>query len=146
MADITIRLIWYRLGETYSKMAEAGANMTSWFNWEDHFLDFLLVFWISGGLVVVGVINSLTQFFGPLQPRISWDRSKDGATSVVSKPQGPAEPETTLWLNSALNWFYLHYNHFPAFVDAWIASLNAQANKLGVRIRMTVQSVDGQYL
>ena len=134
MADITVKLIWYRLSETFSKMAEAGANVQSWFSWEDHFLDFLLVFWISGGILIIGVVNSLTSFFGPLQPRISWAKSKTDTTSSAIEKQGPHEAETTFWLNSALNWFYLHYNYVPEFVDAWITSLNDQANKLGVRL------------
>ncbi|XP_052804410.1 phospholipid transfer protein C2CD2L-like isoform X2 [Mya arenaria] len=141
MADLTLKLIWYRLGETYSKMAEAGANMQSWFSWEDHFLDFLLFFWISSGLIIVGVVNSLTSFFGPLQPRISWDRSKDGGSSSKAIPQGPLQPESTFWLNSALNWFYLHYEQFPEFVDAWTTSLNQQANKLGGPVQIKFEKV-----
>ncbi|KAL4229375.1 intracellular signal transduction [Mactra antiquata] len=141
MADLTLKLIWYRLGETYSKMAEAGANVQSWFSWEEHFLDFLLIFWISAGLLIVGVINSLTTFFGPLQPRISWDKSKDGLSSHKAVSQGPHSPETTFWLNSALNWFYLHYEEFPQFVNAWVKSLNEQANKLGGPVQLRFEKV-----
>ncbi|XP_052286622.1 phospholipid transfer protein C2CD2L-like isoform X7 [Dreissena polymorpha] len=140
MADITLKLIWYKLGETYTKMAEAGANM-SWFSWEEHFLDCLLVFWISSGLLIVGVVNSLTTFFGPLQPRISWRQSKDGGTSSPATPQGPTGPESTQWLNSALNWLYLHYDQFPEFVDAWIQALNEQANKLGGPVQIKFEKV-----
>ncbi|XP_045208200.1 phospholipid transfer protein C2CD2L-like isoform X4 [Mercenaria mercenaria] len=141
MADLTLKLIWYKLGETYSKMAEAGASMQSWFSWEDHFLDVLLIFWISFGLLIVGVINSLTTFFGPLQPRISWEKPKDGGTATVAVSQGPHQPESTVWLNSALNWFYLHYNQFPQFVDAWVQALNEQANKLGGPVQLRFEKV-----
>ncbi|XP_060605436.1 uncharacterized protein LOC132757953 [Ruditapes philippinarum] len=141
MADLTLKLIWYKLGETYSKMAEAGASMQSWFSWEDHFLDVLLIFWISFGLLIVGVINSITTFFGPLQPRISWEKPKDGVSTTVAVAQGPHQPESTFWLNSALNWFYLHYNQFPQFVDAWVQALNEQANKLGGPVQLRFERV-----
>ncbi|WAR05647.1 hypothetical protein MAR_021016 [Mya arenaria] len=89
----------------------------------------------------IGVVNSLTSFFGPLQPRISWDRSKDGGSSSKAIPQGPLQPESTFWLNSALNWFYLHYEQFPEFVDAWTTSLNQQANKLGGPVQIKFEKV-----
>ena len=132
MADITVKLIWYKLGETVSKMAEAGAKMESWFSWEEHFLDVLLIGWISWAFFIVAVVNAVLTFFGPLQPRISWDKSKDGGQSTTTVAHGPLQPESTFWLNSALNWFYLHYNRFPEFIDAWVIALNEQVNKLGV--------------
>ena len=116
-------------------MADAGANMESWFSWDEHLLDFLLIFWISCGLLIVGVVNSLTTFFGPLQPRVSWEeRTKVGGSSTVAVEGGHGQHESTFWLNSALNWVYLHYNRFPEFVGAWVYSLNDQAQKLGVGI------------
>ena len=134
MADITVKLIWYKVGETVSKMAETGAKMESWFSWEEHFLDVLLIGWISWGIFIVAVVNAVLTFFGPLQPRISWDKSRDGGAGTTVVKHGPLQPESTLWLNVALNWFYLHYNSFPEFIDAWVFSLNEQVNKLGVSI------------
>lgn len=132
MADITVKLIWYKLSETVSKMAEAGAKMESWFSWEEHFLDVLLIGWISWAIFIVAVVNAMLTFFGPLQPRISWDKSRDGGQTSTTVAHGPQQPESTFWLNSALNWFYLHYNKFPDFIDAWVLALNEQVHKLGV--------------
>lgn len=132
MVDITLKLIWYRLGESFDKMANAGQGITAWLfsDWDDNLLDVLLFGWIGWAVLVVIIVNAVLTFFGPLKPRDSWDQSTRGVpgTIVVEKTGS----ESCQWLNSALNWFYLHYDKFPEFVDAWVLGLNEQTTKLGV--------------
>ncbi|XP_071111307.1 phospholipid transfer protein C2CD2L-like isoform X6 [Haliotis cracherodii] len=131
MADITLRLIWYKLGESSSKMAEAAATWYSKLRWEDHFLDILLIGWFCWCSVIVIVINSFVSFVGPLQRRLPSEtlRVKE-AGAKPALPKGPGI-ETCQWFNTALNWFYLHYYHSADFLDEWIKSLNEQMTKLG---------------
>ncbi|XP_046554285.1 phospholipid transfer protein C2CD2L-like [Haliotis rubra] len=131
MADITLRLIWYKLGESSSKMAEAAATWYSKLRWEDHFLDILLIGWFCWCSVIVIVINSFVSFVGPLQRRLPSETLR--AKEVGAKPALPKAPgiETCQWFNTALNWFYLHYYHSADFLDEWIKSLNEQMTKLG---------------
>lgn len=130
MAHITLKLIWYRLGETFDKMAAASENITSWLDWDDHLLDFLLFGWIGWAALVVLVVNAVLTFFEPLQPQREWARTKEGVPGKKVAATGGAE--SCVWLNSALNWFYLHYDRFPEFVDVWVKALNEQSVKLGV--------------
>ncbi|XP_021354892.1 phospholipid transfer protein C2CD2L-like isoform X4 [Mizuhopecten yessoensis] len=141
MAHITFKLIWYRLGETFDKMAAASENITAWLDWDDHLLDFLLIGWIGWAALVVVVVNSVLTFFGPLQPRGDFViRTKEGATGpkVIA---GTGGAESCQWLNSALNWFYLHYDKFPDFVDVWVKSLNDQSVKLGGPVQVKFERV-----
>ncbi|XP_033758789.1 LOW QUALITY PROTEIN: phospholipid transfer protein C2CD2L-like [Pecten maximus] len=141
MAHITLKLIWYRLGETFDKMAAASENITAWLDWDDHLLDFLLIGWIGWAALVVVVVNSVLTFFGPLQPRGDFVvRTKEGATGakVVA---GTGGAESCQWLNSALNWFYLHYDKFPEFVDVWVKALNDQSVKLGGPVQVKFERV-----
>lgn len=134
MADITLKLIWYRLGESFDKMANAGQGITAWLfsDWDDNLLDVLLFGWIGWAVLVVIIVNAVLTFFGPLKPRDSWDQSTKGVSGAIVVEKTGAE--TCQWLNSALNWFYLHYDKFPEFVDAWVLGLNDQTTKLGVSI------------
>lgn len=113
-------------------MANAGQGITAWLfsDWDDNLLDVLLFGWIGWAVLVVIIVNAVLTFFGPLKPRDSWDQSTRGVpgTIVVEKTGS----ESCQWLNSALNWFYLHYDKFPEFVDAWVLGLNEQTTKLGV--------------
>lgn len=130
MVDITAKLIWYRLGETFDKMATAAEML--WLDWDDHILDILLFGWIGWAAIIFLVVNGVLTFFGPLQPRMNVDRVKEGKSgATVAAGTGN---ESCQWLNSALNWFYLHYDKFPEFVDAWVKALNEQVVKLGVSI------------
>ncbi|XP_048775652.1 C2 domain-containing protein 2-like isoform X3 [Ostrea edulis] len=141
MADITLKLIWYRLGESFDKMANAGQGITAWLfsDWDDNLLDVLLFGWIGWAVLVVMIVNAVLTFFGPLKPRDSWDRSTTGVTGaiVIEKPGS----ESCQWLNSALNWFYLHYDKFPEFVDAWVLGLNEQTIKLGGPVQLKFERV-----
>ncbi|XP_060073125.1 titin-like [Ylistrum balloti] len=122
-------------------MAAASENITAWLDWDDHLLDFLLIGWIGWAALVVMVVNSVLTFFGPLQPRGDFViRTKEGATGakVVS---GTGGAESCQWLNSALNWFYLHYEKFPEFVDVWVKALNEQSVKLGGPVQVKFERV-----
>ncbi|XP_035828502.1 uncharacterized protein LOC118478624 [Aplysia californica] len=129
MADITVRLIWYKLGEVSEKMAEAGRTWYTELDFDSYVLDLLLLGWCTLCLVVIASVNALVAAFGPLQrqPRDRYREYKEGESLT-----GAVLPvETALWFNSAVNWFYLHYYHAPEFVDDWLKSLNEQLGKLG---------------
>lgn len=132
MVDITAKLIWYRLGETFDKMAAGGNTITSWLfsDWDDNLLDVLLFGWIGWAVLVVLIVNAVLTFFGPLQPRVARWEKKEGASGAPIEDESGAE--TTRWLNSGLNWFYLHYDNIPEFIELWVKSLNDQVLKLGV--------------
>ncbi|XP_061183846.1 uncharacterized protein LOC133192028 isoform X2 [Saccostrea echinata] len=141
MADITLKLIWYRLGESFDKMANAGQGITAWLfsDWDDNLLDVLLFGWIGWAVLVVIIVNAVLTFFGPLKPRDSWDQSTVGVSGpIVIDKTGS---ESCQWLNSALNWFYLHYDKFPEFVDAWVLGLNEQTIKLGGPVQLKFERV-----
>ncbi|XP_022321160.1 phospholipid transfer protein C2CD2L-like isoform X3 [Crassostrea virginica] len=141
MADITLKLIWYRLGESFDKMANAGQGITAWLfsDWDDNLLDVLLFGWIGWAVLVVIIVNAVLTFFGPLKPRDSWDQSTKGVSGAIVVEKTGAE--TCQWLNSALNWFYLHYDKFPEFVDAWVLGLNDQTTKLGGPVQLRFERV-----
>lgn len=141
MVDITAKLIWYRLGETFDKMAEGGNRVTSWLfsDWDDNLLDVLLFGWIGWAVLVVLVVNAVLTFFGPLQPRVARWEKKEGVSGAPVEVETGAE--STRWLNSGLNWFYLHYDSVPEFIELWVKSLNEQVVKLGVSFSVTIQSL-----
>lgn len=141
MADITLKLIWYRLGESFDKMANAGQGITAWLfsDWDDNLLDVLLFGWIGWAVLVVIIVNAVLTFFGPLKPRDSWDQSTRGVPGTIVVEKTGAE--SCQWLNSALNWFYLHYDKFPEFVDAWVLGLNEQTTKLGGPVQLRFERV-----
>lgn len=134
MVDITAKLIWYRLGETFDKMAEGGNFLTSWLfsDWDDNLLDILLFGWIGWAVLIVFIVNAVLTFFGPLQPRVARWEKKEGVTGTPVEDHTGAE--TSRWFNSGLNWFYIHYEYVPEFVELWVKSLNEQVVKLGVSI------------
>ncbi|CAG2251609.1 unnamed protein product [Mytilus edulis] len=141
MVDITAKLIWYRLGETFDKMAEGGNRVTSWLfsDWDDNLLDVLLFGWIGWAVLVVLVVNAVLTFFGPLQPRVARWEKKEGVSGAPVQVETGAE--STRWLNSGLNWFYLHYDSVPEFIELWVKSLNEQVVKLGGPVQLKFERV-----
>jgi len=127
MADITLKLVWYRLGEVSTDMAEKLERFGDW--WEQFslgrvdLLDMLFLGWLLAAFLVVGAINVYLRFFG--RPKLGSASSLlgTGANSLG----GPAE--SCQWINSLLSWLYLHYDHPPEFVDTWLRSLNEHARK-----------------
>uniref|UniRef100_A0A2C9L2B8 C2 domain-containing protein n=1 Tax=Biomphalaria glabrata TaxID=6526 RepID=A0A2C9L2B8_BIOGL len=130
MADITLRLIWYRLGEVREKMAETGRTWYTELDFDSYVLDLLLLGWCTLCFIVILAVNAIVAAFGPLQrqPREKFRETKDGEISLTG---AVLQLETAQWFNSAVNWFYLHYYHAPEFVDEWVKSLNEQVVKLG---------------
>ncbi|XP_064604423.1 LOW QUALITY PROTEIN: C2 domain-containing protein 2-like [Liolophura sinensis] len=139
MADITLRLIWYRLGETRGKMAEAAGQAWQWYEdfTSDHILDILLFGFIGWAGLCMLVLKAWVLVFGPIQFRQT-ERSREGGQKTSGHT---GEGEGLLWLNSTLNWFYLHYNVFPQFVETWLKSLNDQAQKLGGPVQIKFEEV-----
>ncbi|KAH9491406.1 hypothetical protein Btru_031267 [Bulinus truncatus] len=133
MADITLRLIWYKLGEVREKMADTSRTWYTELDFDSYVLDLLLLGWCTLCFIVILAVNAIVAAFGPLQrqPREKFREITEGETSLT----GAALPlETAQWFNNAVNWFYLHYYHAPEFVDEWVKSLNEQVVKLGVSI------------
>ena len=145
MADITIRLIIYRLGETYTKMAEIAGSVYANMTWENYILDILLLAWLAWAALVVVVVNLIVHFFGPFKlsanerwvnghgthlPALIGSDASDGPNLYAKSPLG--QPEKSYWLNAMIDWFYKRVDTSPLFVDAWILALNEQARKLGV--------------
>ena len=115
--------------------ATASSSVPIWFEWDDYLLDILLFGWFGWAVVIIFIVNTVLTFFGPLQPRVhsTWDR-KD-VVGGGSKTPVVAGVESCNWLNTGLNWIYLHYDRFPEFVDIWVKALNEQVSKLGVSMR-----------
>ncbi|KAK3106854.1 hypothetical protein FSP39_001393 [Pinctada imbricata] len=122
-------------------MANVGSGITAWLfsDWDDNLLDVLLFGWIGWAALVIVVVNALLTFFGPLKPRDTWDSGIKGTTGAVV--QAGTGSESCQWLNSGLNWFYLHYDKFPDFVDAWVKALNEQVVKLGGPVQVKFEQV-----
>ena len=140
MADITMRLIWYKLGESYKNMGHKYERFLEWyedFSWRRvDILDMLFLGWLVAAFVVVGAINLYLRFFG--LPR--YRKRQAGALEGGSAPGSPGRlsgspltspvvtgGERTEWLNAALSWLYLHYNSTPEFVETWLRALNEEA-------------------
>ncbi|XP_041372939.1 uncharacterized protein LOC121386181 isoform X12 [Gigantopelta aegis] len=146
MADITLKLIWYKLCESYTKMAEAGAGWFARLTWEDHVLDILLFGWIVQCLMVYVVVSALHTFVGPLQrrPTSAGDAYKEGGGGALAERTivcPTYHVEQCNWLNTALNWGYLHYYYRPEWVDQWVSALNEQVAKLGGPVQIKFESV-----
>ncbi|CAC5415083.1 unnamed protein product [Mytilus coruscus] len=122
-------------------MAEGGNRVTSWLfsDWDDNLLDVLLFGWIGWAVLVVLIVNAVLTFFGPLQPRVARWEKKEGVSGAPVEVETGAE--TTRWLNSGLNWFYLHYDSVPEFIELWVKSLNEQVLKLGGPVQLKFERV-----
>ena len=134
MVDITAKLIWYRLGETYSNMAENYGRFQEWyqnFSWTKvDILDMFFLGWILLAFIAVGVINIVLRFFGPPKRRT---RAGDDQTRGLSGvDRGLGGGETARWVNSTISWLYVHYDTSPELLESWLRALNEQARKLGV--------------
>uniref|UniRef100_A0A0B7BHJ9 C2 domain-containing protein n=1 Tax=Arion vulgaris TaxID=1028688 RepID=A0A0B7BHJ9_9EUPU len=130
MADITLKLIWYRLGEVSEKMAETGRSWYTELDFDSYVLDLLLLGWCTLCLLIILVVNAIVSAFGPLQRR---PREKNRGDTEGESLTGAVLPiETAKWFNDAVNWFYLHYYYSaPEYIVEWLKSLNEQLIKLG---------------
>ena len=142
MADITLKLIWYRLGETYTNMADKYEKFMDWysdFSWRRvDFLDMLFLGWLLAAFIVVGLINIYLRFFGRLKPAGSGVTGGTWGAPGVAVVGAPGAGESCQWVNSLLSWLYLHYEHTPEFVDCWLKALNEQARKQTVSTCFTL--------
>lgn len=130
MADITLRLIWYKLGEVSENMAEAGRSWYTELDFDSYVLDLLLLGWCTFCFLIILAVNAIVAAFGPLQRR---PREKIRGDTEGESLSGAVLPlETAKWFNDAVNWFYLHYYYSPEYVDDWLRALNEQLTKLGV--------------
>ena len=123
MADITARLVWYKLTEKYSDVCEKYERFLDWyedFSWSRvDFLDMLFLGWLLAAFVVVGAINLYLRFFAK-------PKSKRGVTGGGVTP---LHGESVDWLNNILSWLFNHYSHTPDLVDAWLRAVNDQLKK-----------------
>ena len=134
MADITARLIWYRLGETCSNMAERYEKFLEWydqFSWRRvDVLDMLFLGWLLAAFLVVGCINLYLRFFG--RPRLRGAPGQEGTGAGGPGYGGLVAgdgSETVNWINSSISWLYLHYDNTPEIVESWLKALNEAARK-----------------
>ncbi|GAB1602052.1 C2 domain-containing protein 2-like isoform X6 [Argonauta hians] len=156
MADITFRLIYYRLGESYHNMAEAASSMYANLTWENYLLDFLLLAWLGWAFVIILLVNVFFHFHGPLKtaandpwaetsgfirPQHGEGETHDYRTNIYSaSPSGLSEK--CFWLNALIDWFYNRVDTCPILVDTWIFSLNEQARKLGGPVQIKLEKLE----
>ena len=135
MADITLKLVWYRLSLGYSKMAAAANSWYTDVDFDSYVLDLLLVAWCAGAAILMVTINKIKEAVGkPVKQPV--DRLLPSSASGVGADGSSGGPsvdgETCQWFNSVVGWLYLHYYHHPTYLDEWVRSLNEQLTKLGV--------------
>ncbi|XP_014661416.1 PREDICTED: C2 domain-containing protein 2-like [Priapulus caudatus] len=147
MADVTLKLLWYKVREGYDNMAAAvsgarasgsGDGFLSFASID--MLDILLVIWIA----IVGIIVA----FGHLLPNIIRKRDEEVGLSIpvpaawaIPAPTAGEQRKSTTWLeagslretcewaNAAAHWFYQNYQQTPELVHAWLKSLNDHARE-----------------
>ncbi len=134
MADITLKLVWYRLGETYSNMADRCEKFLDWyedFSWRRvDLLDMLFLGWLLAAFLVVGAINIYLKFFSKSKGKVdAWGK---GTVTGGGGTRTLGDGESCQWVNSVLSWLYLHYDHTPELIESWLRSLNEQARKHSV--------------
>lgn len=132
MADITARLIWYRLKENYESLAQSYEQ----FSWRRvDILDMLFLGWLLVAFAVVGLVNLYLRFFGlpkAFQRRRGLDwRSVDGPGSLANSG-ALRGGETVQWINSAVAWIYENYPKRPEFIETWMKALSEEAKKYTV--------------
>ena len=135
MADLTARLVWYRLGECYRNFGERYERFQEWcaedFSWRRvDLLDMLFLGWLVAAFLVVGAINLYLRFFGLPRNKNRRDESVHPSSTVKGG-------ESVQWINSALSWLYLHYNSTPELIESWLRALNEQTRKHPVSLLFT---------
>lgn len=132
MADITLKLIWYKLGESYKNMGSRFERFLEWyedFSWRRvDILDMLFLGWLLLAFVVVLAINLYLRFFGLPRYRKKHDGVIGGGQPLVT---GGEKAE---WLNAAISWLYKHYNNTPELVETWLRALSEEAKHHAVSI------------
>jgi hypothetical protein len=148
MADITAKLVWYRLVETFKSAAEAWSDSTSSRRlYRFDVLDMLFIGWLVAALVLIGIVNLYIRWFGSKRCGNSSGGGAAGAskftsskysgqssgwngsdwTSIVWGDRSSAG-ETVNWINTALTWLGEQRQN-AAVVDAILKELTVESNK-----------------
>ncbi|ELU12045.1 hypothetical protein CAPTEDRAFT_219768 [Capitella teleta] len=124
MADITLKLIWYRLGESYKNVGVKYDRFLEWcedFSWSRvDILDMLFLGWLLLAFVVVAAINLYLRFFGLPKYR----KGRLTTTGPVSLVTGAEKAD---WLNAVIAWIHGHYRNTPEIIDTWLRALSEEA-------------------
>ena len=128
MADVTLRLAWYRLAERCSQLAV----------WYDDFswrrvdvLDMLLLGWLAAAFVVIGVIHVVVRL---RRAGTGWVWRPGSVLAVTAGGRGG---ETVRWLNLVVSWLR-ERQRTDWLVDECLKALAEQAKKHPVSMRRGV--------
>lgn len=120
MVDVTAKLVWYKLGETYGNLVEKCEKLGDFYrNFSLSRLDILDMFflaWIGLAFATVAAIHIYLRFFS--KRTLSFGRA-----GYVTGLGG----ESCFWVNSVLKWLYVHLHQTPWLVQQWIEDLNKTA-------------------
>jgi len=147
MADITARLVWYRLIETYKSASDAWQISTSggseavvnWLRRVD-VLDMLFVGWLVAALVVIGAINIYLRWFGhgrngSAVAAVSGVGSGFSSGNKVDYMRGDGRSgETVRWINAAVAWLSEQHQN-ACMIDVLLRALSDEAKKHKVFIQ-----------
>jgi len=120
MADVTLRLAWYRLTVCFGDLAIWYED----FSWRRvDVLDMLLLGWLAAAFVVIAVVHAVVRL---RRAGVGW---RPG--SVLAVTAGGAGGETVRWLNLVMSW--LRERHRTDWlVDQCLKALSDEAKKLAV--------------
>lgn len=161
MADVTLKLLWYKVREGYDNMAAvlsgarasgSGEGFLSFISID--MLDLLLLFWVAVAGLVVAIGNILPTYLRKREeerslslpvPAAAWAIPAPSAIESrrVSAPwlESSGGRETCQWINAAAHWLYQNYQHTPDFINAWLRSLNDHArHELVVSIQKKIKT------
>jgi len=113
MADLTLRLAWYRLSECCAELAVWYGD----FSWRRiDVLDMLFLGWLAAAFLAIGVVHALVRL-----RRGSW-----GRYSALTVTGGGRE--TVRWLNSVVSWLR-ERQRTDWLVDECLKALTEEAKK-----------------
>jgi len=122
MADVTLRLAWYRLAERCGQLAVWYED----FSWRRvDVLDMLVLGWLTAAFLVIGVIHAVVRL---RRAGVGW---RPG--SVLAVTAGGGRGETVRWLNVVVSWLR-ERQRTDWLVDQCLKALAEQAKKQTVSI------------
>ena len=140
MADITARLLWYRLTEAYKSTSEAWAiswsgvdseSALSWLRRVD-VLDMLFMGWLLAALIVIGAVNVYLRWFRSSRrggSSVAQSGSFSGTVSSGFRWNSTGEVgETVKWINAAMSWFGEQQRN-ATLVDTVLKALTEEAKR-----------------
>jgi hypothetical protein len=139
MADITVQLAWYRLGETYKSVAETWHGLTR--SYEQFslsrvdVLDMLFLGWLLAAFVVIAVVNLYVRFVKSRRGLAAGSRAATDGGGFAARVSGG---ETVRWLNEALAWLGEH-QQVSWIVERWLKALTDEAKKHSERADVQVR-------